>query len=81
MDRPFDDGVQVQLGQELRRKPPSERWKELAGFWVKALVYAAPSENTEEHMQRLAQGGEFITHVRFLLLNRGIGWNFVLGRA
>jgi hypothetical protein len=31
MDRPFDDGVQ--LGQELRRKPPSERWKDLAGCW------------------------------------------------
>lgn len=70
MDRPFDDGVQ--LGQELRRKPPSERWKELAGFWVKALVYAAPSENTEEHMQRLAQGGEFITHVWALLSHAGI---------
>ncbi|KAF8690826.1 hypothetical protein HU200_041223 [Digitaria exilis] len=62
----------LDLGDRLQRQPAHERWKLLADFWVKALVYAAPSDNVEEHMQHLARGGEFITHIWALLSHHGI---------
>ncbi|RLM70068.1 uncharacterized protein C2845_PM17G01250 [Panicum miliaceum] len=60
------------LGGRLQLLPAPERWKRLADLWVTALVYAAPSDDVEEHMQHLAQGGEFITHVWAMLYHRGI---------
>ncbi|KAG0521888.1 hypothetical protein BDA96_08G200500 [Sorghum bicolor] len=63
----------VKLGKELvRTMPADDRWKVLAEFWVKALVLAAPSDNAEEHLQHLAQGGELITHLWAMLYHAGI---------
>ncbi|KAF8714240.1 hypothetical protein HU200_027843 [Digitaria exilis] len=62
----------LDLGDRLQRLPAPERWKLLVEFWVKALVYAAASDCVEEHMQQLAQGGEFITHLWALLSHHGI---------
>lgn len=75
LDVEWDHGVSifkkgVALGKELESWP--NRWKVLAEFWVAALLYAAPSENAQEHMARLAQGGEFITHLWALLSHDGI---------
>ncbi|KAF8695495.1 hypothetical protein HU200_037441 [Digitaria exilis] len=60
------------LADRLQREPAPERWNLLKVFWVKALVYAAPSDDVEEHMQHLAQGGEFITHLWTLLYHHGV---------
>jgi hypothetical protein len=43
------------------------RWKVLADFWAEMLLYAAPSDNVNEHIEKLAYGGEFITHLWALL--------------
>ncbi|KAL6880492.1 hypothetical protein ACP4OV_012057 [Aristida adscensionis] len=69
----------VVLGQQLLGKRPSQNsmscsdpWKLLALFWVQALVYAAPYGSVEAHMEHLAQGGEFITHIWALLFHVGV---------
>ncbi|RLN28801.1 hypothetical protein C2845_PM05G02560 [Panicum miliaceum] len=62
----------VVLGKGLQSMPAADRWEMLAEFWVKALLYAAPSDKAEEHMQHLAQGGELITHLWALLYHAGV---------
>ncbi|KAJ1276770.1 hypothetical protein BS78_05G240400 [Paspalum vaginatum] len=63
----------VKLGMQQRRQPAHVLWKTLADLWVKLLVYAAPSSNNvEEHMEHLSQGGEFITHLWALLYHAGV---------
>uniref|UniRef100_A0A0A8Y7Y2 DUF4220 domain-containing protein n=1 Tax=Arundo donax TaxID=35708 RepID=A0A0A8Y7Y2_ARUDO len=66
--RIFQQGVA--LGKRLETMP--KRWEVLADFWVGALVYAAPSDNAEEHIGCLVKGGEFITHVWALLSHAGV---------
>ncbi|KAF7006275.1 hypothetical protein CFC21_021328 [Triticum aestivum] len=66
----FERGVK--LGKELESKPESKRWKVLAEFWAEMLLYAAPSDNVNEHIDRLTKGGEFITHLWALLSHAGI---------
>ncbi|KAG2559247.1 uncharacterized protein LOC120685582 [Panicum virgatum] len=56
-------------------------WEIIASVWVEMLFHLATRCEAGFHAKNLSTGGEFITHVRFLLLNRGIGWNFILGRA
>jgi hypothetical protein len=62
----------VLLGRQLEEMPEGIRWKVLADFWVEMLLYAAPSENVKEHIEQLAKGGEFITHLWALLSHAGI---------
>jgi hypothetical protein len=60
-------------GRESRRRPCStDPWKVLALLWVQTLLYAAPYGDVKSHMQRLSQGGEFITHLWALLYHIGI---------
>ncbi|WVZ49321.1 LOW QUALITY PROTEIN: hypothetical protein U9M48_000690, partial [Paspalum notatum var. saurae] len=56
-------------------------WELIASVWIEMLFHLATRCEPGFHAKNLCTGGEFITHVRFLLLNRGIGWNFILGRA
>jgi hypothetical protein len=56
-------------------------WELIASVWIEMLFHLATRCEAGFHAKNLCTGGEFITHVRFLLLNRGIGWNFILGRA
>jgi hypothetical protein len=42
---------------ELRRKV-------LAEFWAEIILYVTPSDNVRGHVEQLANGGEFITHIR-----------------
>jgi hypothetical protein len=65
----------VNLGKRLQHTQTmseSERWRLLADFWTRALLAAAPSENVEDHVRHLSQGGEFITHVWSFLFHAGI---------
>lgn len=63
----------VALGKGLiGSTPAADRWEMLAEFWVKALLYAAPSDKAEEHMQHLSQGGELITHLWALLYHASV---------
>lgn len=68
----FIYGLGAKLGKGLQSMDDVERWKVLADFWVKALVYAAPSDKVEEHMHHLSQGGELITHLWAMLYHAGI---------
>uniref|UniRef100_A0A0D9VBV2 DUF4220 domain-containing protein n=1 Tax=Leersia perrieri TaxID=77586 RepID=A0A0D9VBV2_9ORYZ len=48
------------------------RWKVLAEFWAEQMLYIAPSDNARGHIEQLANGGEFITHIWALLSHAGI---------
>ncbi|OEL38597.1 hypothetical protein BAE44_0000383 [Dichanthelium oligosanthes] len=61
------------LGRELRGVVPEERrWKVLADFWAEFILFLAPSSNVEIHAEKLAAGGEFMTHLWALLTHAGI---------
>jgi hypothetical protein len=65
-------GRGVHLGKQLESMREGIRWKVLADFWAEMLLYAAPSDNVKEHIEQLAKGGEFITHLWALLSHAGI---------
>lgn len=72
-----DDNIftqRLKLGRQLEEeiKNDDDRWKLLAEFWAETIIYIAPSDNAKAHMERLAQGGEFLTHVWPLLTHAGI---------
>jgi hypothetical protein len=62
----------VKLGKQLEEMEEGTYWKVLADFWAEMLLYVAPSDNVEEHVERLANGGEFLTHLWALLSHAGI---------
>ncbi|CAO2187509.1 unnamed protein product [Urochloa humidicola] len=62
----------VKLGKQLEEMEEGTRWKVLADFWAEKMLYVAPSDNVKEHIERLANGGEFITHLWALLTHAGI---------
>ncbi|KAJ1287430.1 hypothetical protein BS78_02G009000 [Paspalum vaginatum] len=67
----FDTGIQ--LGKRLQGiADDGGRWKILADFWTEMMLYIAPSDNARDHIQHLANGGEFITHLWALLTHAGI---------
>ncbi|CAL4982294.1 unnamed protein product [Urochloa decumbens] len=64
----------VRLGRQLEQQPDvSLRWRAMAEFWAEMILYIASSpDNAPAHIQQLAQGGEFMTHLWALLCNAGI---------
>jgi hypothetical protein len=63
----------LKLGRELEAiEDTSLRWKVMAEFWVETILYIVPSDNANAHVERLAQGGEFLTHLWALLTHAGI---------
>uniref|UniRef100_A0ACD5VAS6 Uncharacterized protein n=1 Tax=Avena sativa TaxID=4498 RepID=A0ACD5VAS6_AVESA len=70
-DNMFIDGLK--LGRDLEKiEDEVLRWKVMAEFWAETIIYIAPSDNVKLHMEHLAQGGEFLTHVWALLTHAGI---------
>ncbi|CAL4985696.1 unnamed protein product [Urochloa decumbens] len=68
----FENGVR--LGRQLEQQPDvSLCWKAMAEFWAEMILYIASSpDNAAVHIQQLARGGEFVTHLWALLCNAGI---------
>ncbi|CAN6374283.1 unnamed protein product [Urochloa humidicola] len=64
----------VRLGRQLEQQPDvSLRWKAMAEIWAEMILYIASSpDKAPAHIQQLAQGGEFVTHLWALLCNAGI---------
>ncbi|ONM52109.1 hypothetical protein ZEAMMB73_Zm00001d019083 [Zea mays] len=63
----------IKFGKKLERKPDGDRWELLQEFWAKATIHAAKSHyTTEQHMQHLENGGEFLTHIWALLSHAGL---------
>ncbi|KAM3318344.1 hypothetical protein ACQJBY_035842 [Aegilops geniculata] len=65
-------GSGVKLGKQLEDMEEGARWQVMADFWAEIMLYLAPSDNVEEHIEQLANGGEFITHLWALLSHAGI---------
>jgi hypothetical protein len=68
----LDDGIK--LGDQIPNDIPDEavRWIVLAEMWVELLLSVAPSDNVTAHVEKLATGGELITHLWALLTHGGI---------
>ncbi|RRT61045.1 hypothetical protein B296_00010398 [Ensete ventricosum] len=63
----------ARLGKQCRdMETPEMRWKVMADVWVEMILFLAPSDNAKAHVERLARGGEFITHLWALLTHAGI---------
>ena len=48
------------------------RWKVLSDFWAEMMLYVSPSDDDRAHLEALAKGGEFITHIWVLLTHAGV---------
>ncbi|CAL4990923.1 unnamed protein product [Urochloa decumbens] len=48
------------------------RWKVLSDFWAEMMLYVSPSDDARVHLELLAKGGEFITHLWALLTHAGV---------
>lgn len=63
----------ARLGTDLEDMEDGHlRWKVMADFWVETTLYIAPSDNVKAHMQCLAKGGQFLTHIWTILSHAGI---------
>ncbi|KAF8658880.1 hypothetical protein HU200_059379 [Digitaria exilis] len=65
----------VKLGCRLADMLTSVRWKVMAEFWAETVLYVAPSDDVATaaaHIECLANGGEFVTHLWAMLSNAGI---------
>ncbi|KAL6658350.1 hypothetical protein ACP70R_003936 [Stipagrostis hirtigluma subsp. patula] len=62
----------VRLGRHLEQLSTLQRWKLMAEFWAETILYIAPSDKVTEHIEQLAKGGEFVTHIWAMLSNAGI---------
>jgi hypothetical protein len=62
------------LGEILHSSMPAavSKWELLAELWVELLLSVAPSDNVNGHVQKLADGGELITHLWALLAHAGV---------
>ncbi|XP_048550405.1 uncharacterized protein LOC125530049, partial [Triticum urartu] len=48
----------AKLGKQLAEiEDVTRRWKVLADFWSEMLLYIAPSDNVDEHIEQLTRGG------------------------
>ncbi|KAM0823775.1 hypothetical protein ACQ4PT_070649 [Festuca glaucescens] len=50
------------------------QWKVLSDFWAEMMLYVAPCDDGQAraHLEALARGGEFITHLWALLTHAGV---------
>ena len=74
------DAWLVLMGARLARKLTEDipdrslQWKVLSDFWAEMMLYVAPGEDAQAraHLEALARGGEFITHLWALLTHAGV---------
>ncbi|CAD6253204.1 unnamed protein product [Miscanthus lutarioriparius] len=77
-DGDSDEAPLVEQGALLARHliehipEPTLRWKVLADFWAEMMLYVSPSDDARAHLEALARGGEFITHLWALLTHAGV---------
>ncbi|XP_030441824.2 uncharacterized protein LOC115664014 [Syzygium oleosum] len=62
----------ARLGNQLLEEDLQRIWEILAEFWAELTLYVAPSDDAKAHAQRLAMGGEFVTHLWALVSHAGI---------
>jgi hypothetical protein len=73
-----DEESLVKQGARLARRLIDEipetkfRWKVLSDFWAEMMLYVSPSDDARAHLEALAKGGEFITHIWVLLTHAGV---------
>ena len=73
-----DEESHVKQGAQLVRRLIDEipetksRWKVLSEFWAEMMLYVSPSDDARAHLEALAKGGEFITHIWVLLTHAGV---------
>ena len=66
----------VELCQQLVMRTKDDAWKDLAEFWVRLLIYLAPSNDVEGHARFLAtSGSDLITCLWTLCTHAGIKRN------
>ena len=53
------------VAQKLRER--EDRWEIFTNFWVENLAHVATLCQGNSHAQQLRKGGEFLTHVWFLI--------------
>jgi hypothetical protein len=63
----LSQGASVAVYLVDRIEDTRERWKVLAAFWAKLMLYISPSDRAVAHATRMATGGEFITILWALL--------------
>ncbi|KAF8659607.1 hypothetical protein HU200_058361 [Digitaria exilis] len=62
----------VHLARQIGMQDSKLQWKILSDFWVEMMAYISPSNDAWAHLEVLARGGEFITHLWALLTHAGV---------
>ncbi|KAL3742560.1 hypothetical protein ACJRO7_017950 [Eucalyptus globulus] len=62
----------ARLGVQLLKEDPQRVWKILAEFLAELMVHVSPSDKAKAHVEHLAKGGEFVTHLWALVSHAGI---------
>ncbi|KAK3434028.1 hypothetical protein EUGRSUZ_D01505 [Eucalyptus grandis] len=62
----------ARLGVQLLKENQRRIWKILAEFWAELILYVAPSDKAKAHVEHLAKGGEFVTHLWALVSHAGM---------
>ncbi|KAK1604245.1 hypothetical protein QYE76_027918 [Lolium multiflorum] len=72
-DHPVAQGAQL-ARQLMDIQDMAKRWKVLSEFWAEMMLYIAPCDDGQVrgHLEALARGGEFITHLWALLKHAGV---------
>ncbi|KAF8687760.1 hypothetical protein HU200_042695 [Digitaria exilis] len=62
----------VHLARQIGTQDSKLQGKILSDFWVEMMLYVSPSDDARAHLEVLARGGEFITHLWALLTHAGV---------
>ncbi|CAL4990908.1 unnamed protein product [Urochloa decumbens] len=65
-------GVHLARQLTVNIQDSTTRWKVLSDFWAEMMLYVSPSDDARAHLEVLARGGEFITHLWALLTHAGV---------
>lgn len=73
------DGCRLAL--DLREMEREQMWKVMSQVWIEILAYAAANCRGVQHSQQLGRGGEFLTHVWFLMAHLGMTEHFQVSQG